>query len=89
MVLFQLYGVVPLGHLQSLDEEKRRKLCICDTVCQAGPTLLIVAVYIFGRLRFGFVSYHLFKQLFNLEARSGAFQSLNLVPLHRETRRQD
>ena len=39
MVLFQLYFLVPLGHLQRLGEEKRRKLCICDTVCQAGPTL--------------------------------------------------
>ena len=47
MVLFKLYRLVPLGHLQRFGEEKRRKLCICDTGCQAGPTLLIVAVDIF------------------------------------------
>lgn len=41
------FSTFPSGHLQRLGEEKRRKLCICYRVCQAGSTLLIVAVDIF------------------------------------------
>ena len=54
MVLFHRCRLIPLEHLQRMGGEKSRKLCILDTVSQDEPTLKIVALVFFQRLRFGF-----------------------------------
>ena len=73
------FSTLPFSFIRTSSELGQRKASKAAFVIQfvkLAPLFKLSLFIFFGRLRFGFVSYHLFKQLFNLEARSGALSEL-------------